>query len=125
VGDINDMIVNVEEDNENLENNTTNMRKGHEGWDPWHSEFEEVAKVPLFKGSTLSSLCATFLIMNCCHNHGTSNVFITKLLGLLKKNILPNPNTLPSFEYETSSTMKQLGLAYNAIDVCVKGCMLF
>jgi hypothetical protein len=108
VGNINDMIVNFEEDNEDLKNNTTNTRKGLEGWDPWRSEFEEAVKVPLFEGSTLSNLCETLLIVNCCHTHGTSNAFIIEILGLLKKNILSNPNTLPSFEYEASSTIDAL-----------------
>jgi hypothetical protein len=62
-----------------------NMRKGHEGWDPWHNESEEATRVPLFEGSTLFSLCVTLLTMNCCRTHGTSNVSIIELLGLLKK----------------------------------------
>jgi hypothetical protein len=51
-----------------------------------HEAFEEASNVPLYEGSTLSSLCATLLIMNCCYIHGMSNAFITKLLGLLKRN---------------------------------------
>jgi hypothetical protein len=90
-----------------------------------HNAFEEAYRVPLYKGSTLSKLCATLLILNCCCTHGTSNAFITKLLGLLKKNILPMPNTLPSSKYEVSNTLKKLGLTYDVIDVCVNGCMLF
>ncbi len=79
---------------------------------------DETSKIPLFEGSTLSSLSVTFLILNCCRTHGASNAFITKLLGLLKKNILSTPNTLPSLEYEAFSTLKRLGLAYDVIDVC-------
>jgi hypothetical protein len=48
-------------------------------------EFEEMAKIPLHENSQTSSLCVTLLILNCCRTHGTSNVFITELLGLLKK----------------------------------------
>jgi hypothetical protein len=59
-----------------------NMNFGHE-------RFEDVAKVPLFEGSTLSSLFSTILILNCCQTQGVSNAFIAKLLALLKKNILP------------------------------------
>lgn len=36
VKNINNMIMNVEKNNEDLENNMVNTRKGHEGWDPWH-----------------------------------------------------------------------------------------
>jgi hypothetical protein len=50
-----------------------------------HDNIEEVYRIPLFEGSTLLSLCATFLILNCCHIHGASNAFITKVLGLVKK----------------------------------------
>jgi hypothetical protein len=33
-------------------------------------------------------------------------------------------DTFP-FKYEASTTLKKLGLAYDIIDVCVNGCMLF
>jgi hypothetical protein len=95
------------------------------GWSKKHTAFEEALGVPLFERSTLWSLSTTLFIMNCCHTHGTSNTFISKLLGLLKKNILPNPNTLPSLEHEVFRTMKRFGLVYNTIDVCVKGYILF
>jgi hypothetical protein len=39
--------------------------------------------------------------------------------------MLPTPNTSPNFEYEASHMLKKLGLAYNVIDVCIKGCLLF
>jgi len=70
-----------------------------EGWSQEHMAFEEASRVPLFEGSTLSILASTLLIMNCCHTHGTSNTFIFEMLGLLKKNILFNPNTLRSLEH--------------------------
>lgn len=90
-----------------------------------HNAFEEAYKVPLYEGSTLSSLCATLLISICCCIHGISNAFITELFELLKKNILLMPNTLPSSKYEASNTLKKLGLTYDVINVCVNGCMLF
>jgi hypothetical protein len=67
-----------------------------QGWNQKHMALEEALRIPLFERSTLSSLASTFFIMNCCQTHGTSNTFIFELLGLLKNNILPNPNTLPS-----------------------------
>jgi hypothetical protein len=66
-------------------------------------EFEKMARIPLYENSQTSSLCVTLLILNCCRTHGTSNVFIIELLGLLKNTTLPTPNTLPSFEHETSN----------------------
>jgi hypothetical protein len=71
---------------------------GLEGWSQEHMAFKEASRVPLFERSTLSILASTLLIMNCCGTHGTFNIFISELLGLLKKSILPNPNTLPSSE---------------------------
>jgi hypothetical protein len=47
-----------------------------------HNNIEKAFKIPLFEGSTLSSLCATLLTLNCCHIHGASNAFIIELLGL-------------------------------------------
>jgi len=91
----------------------------------WNERFEDVARVPLFEGSTLSSLSTTILILNCCQIHGVSNAFILELLALLKRNILPRPNALPRSEYEASCTPKKLKLAYKVINVCVNGFMLF
>ncbi len=68
LGDRNRMIMN--EDNEDLKE-IANTREGHEGWDSWHNEFEKASRVPLFESSTLSSLCVTFLIINCFCTHGT------------------------------------------------------
>jgi hypothetical protein len=112
-------------ENEQDEDVIIGLEEGLEGWGPIHKTIDETTRIPLFEGSTLSSLYATLVILNCCHTHGASNAFITKLLGLLKKNILPTPNTLPSSEYEASSTLKRLGPTYDVIDVCPKGCMLF
>jgi hypothetical protein len=49
-----------------------------------HEVMDELGRVPLYEDSTLSSLVATFLIMNCCKTHGTTNAFVNELLGLLK-----------------------------------------
>jgi hypothetical protein len=38
---------------------------------------------------------------------------------------MPTPYTSPSYEYEASHMLKKLGLAYNVIDVFIKGCVLF
>jgi hypothetical protein len=92
---------------------------------PSEVKFEEASIIHLYENSKLSNLCATLLILNCCQTHGTSNAFISELLRLLKNNILPTPNTSPSSEYEASHMLKKLGLAYEMINVCIKGCMLF
>ena len=83
------------------------------------------ATLPLYEGSGLSMLCATLLIVNCCKTHGVSNTFINELLMLLSMSILPVGNCLPKTEYEASKILKKLGLTYNMIHACPKGCCLF
>jgi hypothetical protein len=41
-----------------------------------HKKFDDAARVPLFEGSTFSSLSITMLILNCCQTHGVFNAFI-------------------------------------------------
>jgi hypothetical protein len=79
----------------------------------------------VYEGTTLSGLTVVLFILNCYHIHGTSNAFIKKMLHLLKMNALPQPNTLLHNEYQTSSTLKKFGLAYDVIHACPKGHMLY
>jgi hypothetical protein len=88
-------------------------------------EFDIAATLPLYEGSSLSMLCATLLIVNCCKTHGVSNSFLNELLMLLSMSILPKGNCLPKTEYEASKIMRRLGLAYNMIHACPVGCCLF
>ena len=87
--------------------------------------FDIAATLPLYEGSTLSMLCATLLIVNCCKTHGVSNAFMNELLMLLSMSILPVGNCLPKTEYEASKILRKLGLAYNMIHACPNGCCLF
>ena len=88
-------------------------------------EIDIAATLPLYEGSTLSMLCATLLIVNCCKTHGASNTFLNELLMLLSMSILPEGNCLPRTEYEASKILRRLGLAYNIIHACPNGCCLF
>ena len=88
-------------------------------------EFDIAATLPLYEGSTLSMLCATLLIVNCCKTHGVSNMFMNELLMLLSMSILPTGNCLPKTEYEASKILRRLGLAYKMIHACPNGCCLF
>ncbi len=81
--------------------------------------------MPLYEGATFSSLIVVLVILNCCRIHGTRNAYINEMLHLLKMSILPQPNTLPKNEYQASSTLKKLGLAYDIIHACPKGHMLY
>ena len=88
-------------------------------------EIDIAATLPLYEGSTLSMLCATLLIVNCCKTHGVSNAFLNELLMLLSMSILPVGNCLPKTEYDASKILRRLGLAYNIIHACPNGCCLF
>ena len=88
-------------------------------------EMDVAATLPLYEGSTLSMLCATLLIVNCCKTHGVSNMFMNELLMLLSMSILPVGNCLPKSEYEATKILRRLGLAYNMIHACPNGCCLF
>ena len=83
------------------------------------------ATLPLYEGASLSMLCATLLIVNCCKTHGVSNMFLNELLMLLSMSILPVGNCLPKTEYEATKIMRRLGLAYHMIHACPNGCCLF
>lgn len=88
-------------------------------------EIDMAATLPLYEGSTLSMLCATLLIVNCCRTHSVSNMFLNELLMLLSLSILPAGNCLPKSEYEASKILRRLGLQYNMVHACPNGCCLF
>ena len=88
-------------------------------------EIDIAATLPLYAGNKLSMLCATLLIVNCCKTHGVANTFLNELLMLLSMSILPVGNCLSKTEYEASKILRKLGLAYNMIHACPKGCCLF
>jgi hypothetical protein len=111
-----------ESDEEDLEDLLGQIPEDRMGSNP---AFDVAATLPLYEGSTLSMLCATLLIVNCCKTHGVSNTFLNELLMLLSMSILPAGNCLPKTEYEASKILRRLGLAYNMIHACPNGCCLF
>jgi hypothetical protein len=127
IGD--DIVESVEEDVAAMASESNAEEEGLPGMARQRGEEDvlqnEAARTPLFAGSRLSRLAATILIMNTCRVHRCSNQFIDELLGLLSKSVLPEANHLPKTEYEASKEMKRLGLGYNTIDACVRGCALF
>ena len=109
-------------DGEDLEDLLGQIPNDRMGSNP---DIDIAATLPLYEGSTLSMLCATLLIVNCCKTHGVSNMFMNELLMLLSMSILPVGNSLPKTEYEATKILKRLGLAYNMIHACPSGCCLF
>lgn len=89
------------------------------------SSLDEAGRTPLFAGSNLSVLAATLILLNLCRVHHVSNLFITELLLILSKSILPAPNSLPVSESKASAMLRKLGLGYKTIHACPKGCVLF
>ena len=67
---------------------------------------EDEAGTLLFFGSRLTNLGATLLLLNVCHTHGTSNLFISNLFNILSCSILQAMSTLPKNEYLASKRLK-------------------
>ena len=58
-------------------------------------DLEEAAATPLYAGSELSSMGATYMILNQAKLHGWLNVSVDEHLRLLSTVWLPKPNSLP------------------------------
>ena len=63
--------------------------------------------------------------MNLYIVHRVSNNFVEELFTLLDSHILPSKNCLPKNFHIACSMPQKLGLPYNNIHACEKGCMLF
>jgi hypothetical protein len=80
---------------------------------------------PLYEGCTkYTKFSAIVDLYNLkCMVEWTNNSF-TWLLEILNK-MLPSDASLPKNTYEVKKYMRELGLGYEKITVCVNGCMLF
>ena len=85
----------------------------------------EADRIPLFAGATVSLLGTLLVLLTICKAHGVSNACVDELMKALSSQILPQPNTLPSSERQASRLLRALGLGYNIIHACMKGCVLF
>jgi hypothetical protein len=90
-----------------------------------YDRLKEAARVPLFQGSTMTSMEATTILLNILREGGGSNVLISQVFAALHRAILPQPNTLPDSEYEASDILRRLGLSFPTIHACPNGCVLF
>jgi hypothetical protein len=86
---------------------------------------QEAARIPLFQGSTMSTMEATTILLNILREGGAPNVLISQVFAALHRAILPQPNTLPDSEYAASDTLRRLGLSFQTIHACPNGCVLF
>jgi hypothetical protein len=85
----------------------------------------EDAIKPLYRGAKCTELTCTILLMNLCTMHGVSNNFSTELFALLHSHLLHVDNSLPKNYYAAKSLTTKLGLSYQSIHACEKGCILF
>ena len=88
------------------------------------SDMEEAIQ-ELFSGLKCTKLAATILLMNLCTMHRVSNNFVEELFTLLHSHILPSKNCLSKNFHAACSLIQKLGLSYNNIHACEKGCVLF
>jgi hypothetical protein len=79
----------------------------------------------LYSGARATKLAATLLLMNLCTVHGVSNSFADEFFAILHSHLLPEENCLPKNYHAAKSLTRKLGLSYNSIHACAKGCVLF
>jgi hypothetical protein len=70
------------------------------------------ASTPLFEGSSMNMLLT--MLLNLKIAHGVSNLFMDKLFSLLKMELLPKGNNMPTITYEALKLIKELGLRYDS-----------
>lgn len=80
---------------------------------------------PLYDEAASSKLAATVLLMNLCTVHGVSNHCANELFSILHSHLLPRNNNLPRNYYAAQALTGKLGLTYNTIHACERGCVLF
>ncbi len=63
------------------------------------------ASTPLFEGSSMNMLST--MLLNLKIVHGVNNVFMDELFSLLKMELLPKGNNMPSTIYEALKLIKE------------------
>ena len=86
---------------------------------------QEVSRVPLYEGSTVTCLEAVILVLNQHMANNATNVHIDQAFSLMHRVLLPKPNTLPDSEYAASLMLKKLELEFTCIGVCPNDCILY
>ncbi len=70
-------------------------------------------------------LSATLLLLNLNIVHGVAHTFMDEIISLLKNELLPKNNKMPTTSYEAHKLIKSLGLTYESIHAYTNGCVLF
>jgi hypothetical protein len=85
----------------------------------------EDAMKELFVGAKCTKLTTIISLVNLCTIHGMNNKFASELFGFLQHHLLHELNCLPTNYYATKALTQKLGLDYENIHACPKGCVLF
>jgi len=85
----------------------------------------EQATRAVYRGTNVSVISATIVLVNMAVIHGVSNSYVDELLKYLSKVLLPGSNMLPGSHYEAKKLIRKLGLNYNVIHACPDGCVLY
>lgn len=80
---------------------------------------------PLYEGSKCSKLSALVKLLHLKSLGGWSNESFSKLMDLMKNELLPPGSCLPDSYYEAKKVIRDLGLSYKKIDACPNHCMLY
>jgi hypothetical protein len=70
-------------------------------------------------------LSATLLLLNLSIVHGVAHTFMDELFSLLKNELLPKNNKMPTTRYEARKLIRSLRLTYESTHACTNGCVLF
>ena len=89
------------------------------------ASLEEAAATPLFEGADVSSMAATYIMLNSAKLHGCTDVYIDEMFRNFSQSLLPKPNSLPTSYREAADYVKKLGHFYKSFDVCVNNCRMF
>jgi hypothetical protein len=91
----------------------------------WLEHLYTQTSIPVYNGSSVSMISTIVVILNMCTTHGTSNIFQEELLKYLSTCLFSAGNMLLSSFDQAKSTVRKLGLSYNIISCCRKGCILY
>ena len=83
------------------------------------------AITPVYAGFKMSVVSATIIIMNMCSIFRVSNTFTDELFRFLSGDLLPSAKILPKIHYAARKSIRRLGLHYNNIHACPRGCVLY
>lgn len=83
------------------------------------------ATTAIYPGSRTSIVSATIIIMNMCTVFHVSNKFTDELLRFLSVDLLTAGNKLPGTHYQARRNIRRVGLHYNNVHACCRGCVIY